>query len=91
VRIFLAPPKNPHSTSARDRRWILNLADIQRGQGQVVELYGTREGDPKGAKAEANRVLGHRFAWVTRGHGGYEAKVPKHLQDSPTTDLHLNQ
>jgi hypothetical protein len=70
---------------------ILNLADVQRSQGRVIELYGTREGDVKGAKAEANRILGHRFAWSPRGHGGYEAKLNKKLQESAIPDLHIIQ
>jgi hypothetical protein len=65
--ISLAPPRNPHSQSARDRRWTVIIA--HQGQARYIELYGTRATDPEGAQAEANRILERSFTWSPRGTG----------------------
>lgn len=65
--ISLAPPRNPNSTSARDRRWTVIIAHA--GQADYIELYGTRASDPEGAQAAANQRLDRDFTWVPKGHG----------------------
>jgi len=65
--ISLAPPRNPHSTSAQDRRWVVVIA--HQGQARYIELYGTRVSDPEGAQVEANKVLDRKYTWIAKGTG----------------------
>lgn len=65
--ISLAPPRNPHSTSARDRRWTVVIA--HQGQAQYIELYGTRATDPEGAQVAANQRLERSYTWIAKGTG----------------------
>jgi hypothetical protein len=74
MRIYLAPPKNPNSAKAEDRRWHIIVSDGRIAQ--YTQVYGPSSIDTKGAKAEANRLLKHNFTWLKRGTG-FQARMPK--------------
>jgi hypothetical protein len=67
VRIFLSPPKNPSSNSAKDRNWVLNVA--HKGGGYRYEMPGTSVADPEGAQDAADAIIGYAGNWVAVGWG----------------------
>jgi hypothetical protein len=70
VRISLCPPKNPSASRNGDRNWVLHIA--HKDGGYRYEMPGTWEGDVKGAKEAANKLLGYEANWVINATGyGY--------------------
>jgi hypothetical protein len=74
VIISLVPPRNPNSTKADERRW--TVIEANGNIARYTQLYGTSVSDPQGAKAEANRVLNHKYAWTVKGRG-FQARTRK--------------
>jgi len=69
VLISLSPPKNPSSNRRPDRNWSLHIAHMDKGTGWLLDLPGTRSGDPEGAIREADRLLGYQADWEPVGWG----------------------
>ena len=65
----LSSPQEPQQCICEDRRWLVNEANPKLGRGVITELFATSASDPAGAQAEANKVLGHDYTWVPKGHG----------------------
>jgi hypothetical protein len=72
-KIFLSPPKNPGAARNGDRNWTINITGA--GGGWRWEMPGTWEGDPKGAKETAAKILGWTPNWVTVGWGFQHEEV----------------
>jgi hypothetical protein len=67
LKIYLSPPKNPGASRNGDRNWTINIA--AKGNGWRWEMPGTWDGDPMGAVAAANKLLGWEPNWVPFGWG----------------------
>lgn len=72
-RVFLSPPKNPSASRNQDRNWVLQIAE--KGGGWRYEMAGTWQGDPEGAKTEADKILGYAANWVACGWGFQHQEV----------------